>query len=325
MWLISLLFLLLGVVVVVVALMERPSDVWSLPGRWTATAASRAVPQPSVVMLSAPLPTAKLPNPVRAPRTLAWLPAVTPSAVPPVSPLARFDVVYYINLDHRVDRRHAIEQELDTMHVPAEQRVRIPGVIPPERRGTVGCTMAHINTLRHFLAHTAWTTAVILEDDFQFLVTPDELAAILDAFMAAEPHWDVIMLAGNVERSQKCPADWPAWKVLNASTTSGYAFTRSMAEKLLANFEEGLHKLRQRPKHKGYFLDLYWHALQPQHRWYILKPLVGSQRESYSDINHRVKEIKSKVKHSSVSSFATVTRRAPPPAAETLVPAEHAD
>jgi superfamily II DNA/RNA helicase len=38
---------------------------------------------------------------------------------------SQIDVVYYINLDHRTDRRTEIEAELDRMHVPRDKVVRI--------------------------------------------------------------------------------------------------------------------------------------------------------------------------------------------------------
>lgn len=297
-WLSSVLFLLLGMAVMVVALVERPMEKLQL--MVFPEAQSRAAHTSPVLLLS---PTEKT-----RPAPLSQTQTPTPPVRTVASPLDRFDRIYFINLDHRLDRRKEIEAELGYMQVPADKIVRIPGVIPPERRGSIGCTLAHINTLRHFLDHPDQQTAVVLEDDFQFLVTPEQLDESLERFLEQKPEWDVILLAGAVQRSKEYP-ELPAWRVLSAYTTSGYVVTRTMAAILLANFEEGLAKLREDPKNDDYHLDLYWRSLQPQYQWYMLKPVVGSQRASYSDINHKVKEIKSTVKKSPLTQSEKSRRR----------------
>ena len=40
------------------------------------------------------------------------------------------------------------------------------------------------------------------------------------------------------------------------------------------------------PSHK-FALDIYWHILHKSHKWYIFKPKMGIQSESYSDIENK--------------------------------------
>lgn len=275
MWYVSVLFLLLGVAVMVVSLVEGPR----LTSMWSALKTHH--PRTSEIYLS---------------------------PVGTLSPLDRFDVIYYINLDHRTDRRQEIEAELDRMHVPRDKLVRIPGVVPVERKGAIGCTMAHINALEHFHAHPAYQTCAVFEDDFQFMVAVDELDRQLGHFWQelAPSAWDVLMLAGRLS-TQNDEVRSSCWRVDKVDTTSGYALTRGMVDPLLANYREGLAKLRRKYNLQKYALDEYWKRIQPDHRWYALKPLVGTQRESYSDINNHVKEVKSFVRTRPV----TEVRRAP--------------
>jgi len=182
------------------------------------------------------------------------------------------------------------------MRAPPEKVVRIPGVVPEERKGAIGCTMAHINTLEHFL-ETEYDTCVIFEDDFKFIMTPEELDLRLQAFWdEIQPSgWEVLMLAGRMQ-TKSDETRKSCWRVNAVDTTSAYAVTREMAPALLANFKEGLEKLRKRYNLEKYALDEYWKRIQPDHLWYAIKPLAGTQRESYSDINFRVKEVKSFVR-----------------------------
>jgi hypothetical protein len=111
-------------------------------------------------------------------------------------------------------------------------------------------------------------------------------------FFKANIPWDVVMLAGNVIKDEEGPIPILR-KVSDAQTTSGYMVTREFAPILLENLVHGVGHLERyymqtgRKNHE-YCLDIYWKRLQPQNRWYIFNPKMGTQMESYSDIEKRV-------------------------------------
>jgi hypothetical protein len=68
-------------------------------------------------------------------------------------------------------------------------------------------------------------------------------------------------------------------RVANCQTTTAYLVRRPYFETLLANFKEGLSKLKA--------VDQYWKLLQRTDRWYLIVPISVIQRSDYSDISNK--------------------------------------
>ena len=189
------------------------------------------------------------------------------------------DVVYYINLEHRKDRKEQIERELKKTGITNIQR--IPAVYNKEN-GAMGCTASHINTLKTFI-ESGKNRCLILEDDFVFSKSNSDIRNILENIKSLK--FDVLMLSGNVHGSKNVESNKYIKRVLDAQTTSGYIVTREFAPTLLSNFEDGLALFRQHSDRGWqYALDMFWKRLQPTSEWYITNPAIGKQSESYSDI-----------------------------------------
>ena len=78
----------------------------------------------------------------------------------------KIDVVFYINLAHRTDRRASIEEQCKKVGLLSEKVVRIDAI--KRTPGTLGCIMSHIKTMETFLANPEQKVALVLEDDFIF-------------------------------------------------------------------------------------------------------------------------------------------------------------
>ena len=195
-------------------------------------------------------------------------------------------VVYYINLDHRTDRRKHIEEQLARMNMPA---TRISAIYEPTR-GCVGCAKSHVLALTKFLESRA-TYGIILEDDFTFH-DPEQAKNQFRQLFQSSIEWDLVMLAGNIAKYDNGPEPFLR-RILDGQTTSGYIVKRSFAKTLLRNFKECVFLLEHsfqlfgRKKHE-YCLDIYWKLLQPHSKWYMFEPAMGYQVESYSDIERAV-------------------------------------
>ena len=195
------------------------------------------------------------------------------------------DAVYYINLDHRTDRRKQIEEELDKLDVPSEKRVRISGIYTPGF-GILGCGLAHKKTMETFLA-SSHKTCLVLEDDFEFSVDIDYAKLLLGAIFEENVEFDCIMLAGCILQAK--PTAYPfLLKVLDAHTASGYIITKDFAHVLLESYTESTKLLDTTYKETGqkiisYHNDIWWKRYQPYFNWFILNPRIGEQRVSYSD------------------------------------------
>jgi GR25 family glycosyltransferase involved in LPS biosynthesis len=197
----------------------------------------------------------------------------------------QIDCVYYMNLDHREDRRNQIESELDKLGVPNHKRERIPGIYTPGF-GILGCGLAHKAAIEAFLA-SPHQTCIIFEDDFTFTLDMEYVHFLLNSIFDEKIEFDCIMLAGCILDAR--PTEHPfLLKVYDVHTASGYLLTREFAQTLLESYTESTTLLQDTfvktgRKEISYHNDIFWKKYQPQSNWFILNPRLGEQRESYSD------------------------------------------
>lgn len=202
----------------------------------------------------------------------------------------KIDIVYYINLDHRTDRKEEILQEFEKVGIPSSKIVRIPGNYNKEY-GDVGCSKSHIDALRKF-SQSSHKNCILFEDDFVFTQSPKDVHEVINELFENNVNYDVCMLSANTTSSED--SQYPFLKkVLETQTASGYIVNKSFSDTLLKNYEEGVQQLEQiLSKEQGergiYCIDQYWKRLQPVSAWYEFHPKLGVQRESYSDIQHGV-------------------------------------
>jgi len=195
------------------------------------------------------------------------------------------DCVYYMNLDHRTDRKDQIESELDKLGVCDSKRVRISGVYKPGF-GILGCGLAHKKTIETFLA-SPHKTCLIFEDDFEFTLDMEYVHFLLNAIFEEKIEFDCVMLAGCILRVESTPYPF-LQKVHDVHTASAYIITKEFAPVLLESYTESTKLLEDTFLETGkkvisYHNDIWWKRYQPSHNWYILNPRLGEQRESYSD------------------------------------------
>ena len=204
--------------------------------------------------------------------------------------MEHIDCVYYINLDHRVDRKKQFEQEMAKLGVPSSKLVRISGIYNKEF-GILGCGLSHKKALETFL-ESPYTNCLIFEDDFQFTLDIHYVHYLLRSIFQQKVPYDLVMLAGNLFQTQT--TEWPFLrKVLDGQTASGFLITKAFAPKLIECLQESTMLLKEwhdktgEKKHE-YCNDIYWKKLQPQSNWFIVHPKTGLQRESYSDNEYKI-------------------------------------
>jgi GR25 family glycosyltransferase involved in LPS biosynthesis len=201
--------------------------------------------------------------------------------------LNNFDVVYYINLDHRKDRFNHINQELKKTNIDSNKINKISGIYLPSF-GIMGCAKSHTLALETFLKSPETNqTCIIFEDDFIFNHEQDVINNLINNVFNKAKDFDVLMLASNTLNEQ--PTEYPfLTKIIDAQTLSGYAVSRKFAPILLNNYKESIKLLEPygKPFHPFCF-DIYIKRLQPFVKWYCLNPKIGQQMGSYSDIENK--------------------------------------
>jgi GR25 family glycosyltransferase involved in LPS biosynthesis len=186
------------------------------------------------------------------------------------------DGIFYINLDHRTDRKKEIEGELNTIGLPFE---RIPGIRTSP--GTIGCGYSHLAALKEARAR-GYSNVLILEDDFQLLVDKHVFWTYMTDVFNELPSYDVIMLAYNLQEYKEIHTSL-AWKVLEAQTASAYIVHSKFYDTLINLFEEAIPLLQSTGQHWIYANDQIWKRLQPSSEWYATSVRIGKQRASISE------------------------------------------
>ena len=200
----------------------------------------------------------------------------------PVTNLEDIKHAFYINLDHRTDRKEHVTNQLTNLGLQGFERFN---AIKMEN-GAVGCSMSHLKILQSAVQNN-WDHVLIVEDDITFL-DPALFKANFETFLQRNGNnWDVILLAGN-NMPPYDAVDDVCIKVKRCQTTTGYLVNGHYIKKLMENVKMGLTQLMYKPaSHAMYAIDKFWFVLQAVDKWYLIIPPTVVQREDYSDIEKK--------------------------------------
>jgi glycosyl transferase family 25 len=188
--------------------------------------------------------------------------------------------IFYINLEHRTDRREHVETQLALIGLKARRFNAIN-----MKYGAIGCTMSHLKLLENAYKNNL-DHILIIEDDILFL-EPILFTHQFNKCLLNHKNWDVIILSGNNIPPYK-KIDDSCVQVYSCQTTTGYLVNGHYIKTLHDNIKEGLELLIRNPTNRiNYAIDRYWFNLQQLDKWYLIIPLTVVQREDYSDIEKR--------------------------------------
>jgi len=209
---------------------------------------------------------------------------LTPTQIPTSIPdnLGDFKHVYYINLEHRTDRKDHVIKELAIVGIKCATRFNAIR----NQNGAIGCTLSHIKVLQD-AKKNGLPYIMIVEDDIQF-TKPELFKNQLTGLIRSRESWDVILIAGNNLPPYRKVNDFCV-QVSHCQTTTGYIVKAEYYETLINNMKEGLIKLmKEAHRHFLYAIDKYWFFLQQRDKWLLITPLTVVQRVDYSDIERRM-------------------------------------
>ena len=189
--------------------------------------------------------------------------------------------VYYINLNHRKDRKKYIEGHLKQLNWKYNRFNAVQ-----LKNGAIGCSMSHLKILQNAKAEDL-EYVVIVEDDFK-CINIREMNKKLTKIMSENNNFDVLLLGGNIIPPYKVVNN-DAVQVNHSQTTIGYMVKKHYYDILISNIKEGIELLMKNPTEKiKYAIDKYWIQLQKRDKWYIVFPLMVTQLDGYSDIEGKV-------------------------------------
>lgn len=190
--------------------------------------------------------------------------------------MEHFGDIYYINLDKRKDRLEEIQGELSKMDLSG---VRFPAI--HHRSGIVGCGYSHLAVLKEARSRNL-KNVLILEDDFEFLVSKEEFQSHIEEFFSLNEPYDVLMLSYNIYEAKKVSS--LLQRIYYSITASGYLVNSSMYDRIIELYEKNLPLLEKTGQHWIYANDQIWKTLQGDaSNWYAFNTRIGRQRASHSD------------------------------------------
>lgn len=189
----------------------------------------------------------------------------------------KIDKIFYINLDRRTDRRDLIEMDLAKIGLNAE---RFPGI--PFEPGIVGCGKSHLAVMK-MAKERGYKNVLILEDDFTFLISKEELDVALEKFFSNVKEYDVCMFCcQNMVEVPTRPHPFLS-RLVEANNASAYLINGAYLDTLIQLYEYALPLLEHTGEHWNYANDQVWKSLQCKDKWFCFHPRLGKQRSGYSD------------------------------------------
>jgi len=197
--------------------------------------------------------------------------------------------IYYINLQHREDRK---DQFLSNFPSVDENRITRIDAHYEKNNGAIGCLRSHISALEVALENSenmdGEQNILVCEDDF-YIRDIFYCNRMLEYGFNTLPHWDVIMLAHNthssVDTEYKTDKDEKIIKIKHSATGSGYLMKCSYIPRLLEIFKNDYAKYEKTNEWKSeYCNDVSWVPLQEKDEWFAFVPAIAIQRPSFSDI-----------------------------------------
>lgn len=216
------------------------------------------------------------------------------------------DLVVYINLNIRTDRRQEIEREFLRLDIPPHKILRWPA-IRNQKNPALGCTLSHISVLEHIISlPTNIENILILEDDFNFVDNEKLVFDSLGAFLSySRDLWDMVLLS-YVVREREDYNELVSLS-LRANLASGYLINRSSVPKFLYNFREGCERFMVTGDQYQDTLDSYWCSIMRERKCFYFNRPLGYQRKSYSNICNEVCERQSFVENEECHSPKLLT------------------
>jgi glycosyl transferase family 25 len=199
--------------------------------------------------------------------------------------MEQIDVIFYINLERRVDRKEHFLSEIKKLCLDESKIIRIDAI--EHENGALGCTKSHIKALEQFMANDAWLTCLVFEDDFSFFdMTPENNNNLLKKFFTNFTSWGMLLLATNQNRLPATSTHVEGIKrVIYSQTTSGYCIHKDSVKGVYENFKESAQLLEKSDSRHQHAIDVHWNSMIMER--YCFFPNMGYQYASLSDIEKR--------------------------------------
>ena len=199
--------------------------------------------------------------------------------------------VYYINMDHRADRREALLKELARVGFTEDQITRVHAT---SYKGcpNAGCMSSHAAALRIAERENLYPYSLIIEDDFQFIEDVSKIHLDISFFLDHKKNdsWDAILLTTHLAKLDHANKNNHIFsQITHSSNAAGYLIHKDAMIPLARLFEDNLENLYQTNMHWIYQNDQLWCHMMKTGNWYMFNHYLGFQKGDYSDLSRENK------------------------------------
>ena len=199
--------------------------------------------------------------------------------------MEQIDVIFYINLEKRIDRKQHFLEEIKKFCLDESKIIRIDAI--PHENGALGCTKSHMKALEQFMSNDAWKTCMVFEDDFSFYdQSVENNTNLLKKFFTNFTTWGMLLLATNQNRLPATATSVEGInRVIYSQTTSGYCIHKDSVKGVYDNFKESAELLEKSNSKHQHAIDVHWNSIIMER--YCFSPNMGYQYPSVSDIENK--------------------------------------
>lgn len=184
--------------------------------------------------------------------------------------------IYYINLDHRTDRRENIEKQLSKLDVNSTRRIQAIF----NENGALGCAQSHLEVLSNW-RRVPERLLFVCEDDCEFTVDRHEVEDLVEEFLR-NPFLDVLCLAYNARNGINISRNLMITS--NTQTLCCYVLKAHMVDPMISAAMESVDRLTKGDPKKIAAIDVVWKQLQKKYMFAVPQIRIARQIASYSDI-----------------------------------------
>jgi glycosyl transferase family 25 len=185
--------------------------------------------------------------------------------------------IYYINLDHRVDRRENIQKEFSKLKIKNTKRVSAI----KNNNGALGCAMSHKSIYQKVSKDN--NPVLIFEDDASFLISRYDIDKLIFEFLN-DPSLDILCLAYN--ELYKIRYNKYFFITSDTQTMSCYLLKPHVINDFIEMSEISISALQENKAENNYAIDMVWKNLQRKYLFALPYTRAVIQTPSYSDIRN---------------------------------------
>lgn len=204
-----------------------------------------------------------------------------------------FDKVYCINLREREDRWNLCEEKFKEYGITNYLRfdgIKVNGDLSSKKLGQIGCAASFYNVFKDAYENN-YEKILVLEDDFNFTVSKDEIINNLEkAFKEMPDDWDMFYLGANV-MNEIMPNPIEKYSENLFKINSGYAlhsvcFSKRSLDKIL-NFFKNERDWVENLMNNYEAVDVFFAKdFQVSNKCFIWKDILSLQQPAFSSIEN---------------------------------------